>query len=505
MKINSKKAVVATMAIAMAAGIAGSISGTVAWFQYNTRVTTEFTGTTAKCTEFLQVRTVKQTISVTTAVSSLPTSGTTLNNTYLVKTTSSPKIYKCTAVEDGNTLPVFEEVADVINNAIYKDSSNALHMFNGSAWSTPSGVYGDWTTSLTDADIAAATGGTSQDGLKPVTLPGVVQNATVAASNFYGQPVAGHEQYAAGDYKWQEAETSDYYGFDLQFRVLDIDGTETDGSPVLYAQSLYLTDITVAQYSGSSKGDISSAVRVYLSDSSNTSHALLAPGANTTDATVSTVTHGVLDLGGKEGNDTLLDVPGNHYSFNTTATVLDYGKDKPTQVAYNMNKKMAKTASNGLYPINDGEGHLSGGAALATTVASDGTAALSDTAYATIGVKIFLEGWQQLGTKSYTVAGSADQFAASAPSNPSAGDTYINTADAYLYTYGNGSWAKSESQVADGSYYTVNGVDYKLTVTGDTTKTVTYAAQPSLSIWDSATYVGAKFNIGMSFGVTTLD
>jgi len=421
MKTNGKKAIIATMAIAMAAGIAGSISGTVAWFQYNTRVTSEFTGTTAKCTEFLQVRTVKQTISVKGYLAENPTADYAVGDQFIK--TGDHKIYTCTAVTAGT--PAFDAGVEVLNNAVYKDSSEALHMWTGTAWAATPSIYGEWKTNLANADIIAATGGVSENGLKPVTYPGDVKDAEFGT--LYGQPVCGYETYATGgSYHWQEAETSDYYGFGLQFRVLDIDGSENDGTPALYAQDVYLMDISVAQVTGDTHKDISSALRVFVDGGAAGKRALLGPDAGS-GAEGSTVTHGNLDLGGETGDDTLRDVP-NAYTFNTAATKLDYGKDIQTQTFYNLSKKMTadNNASNGIYPKNDGKGHLTDGRVFATTQESNGSSAVADNAHPTVNFKIFLEGWQKLGT------------------TPSA-------------------------------------------------------------LWSSTDYIGAQFNIGMSFGVTTLD
>ena len=56
MKMNSKKIIVSTLALVMGAALAGSISGTVAWYQYSTRSTVAFNGASAHCTENLQIR-----------------------------------------------------------------------------------------------------------------------------------------------------------------------------------------------------------------------------------------------------------------------------------------------------------------------------------------------------------------------------------------------------------------------------------------------------------------
>jgi hypothetical protein len=56
MKINKAKLLVGTLAIASVAATVGSISGTVAWFQYNTRASVSYQGTTAHCSESLEIR-----------------------------------------------------------------------------------------------------------------------------------------------------------------------------------------------------------------------------------------------------------------------------------------------------------------------------------------------------------------------------------------------------------------------------------------------------------------
>ena len=56
MKINNKKIIVSTLALAMGAALAGSISGSVAWYQYSTRASASVSGTTAGTSRELLVR-----------------------------------------------------------------------------------------------------------------------------------------------------------------------------------------------------------------------------------------------------------------------------------------------------------------------------------------------------------------------------------------------------------------------------------------------------------------
>lgn len=53
---NAKKIVVSVLALAMGAGLAGSISGSVAWYQYSTRTTAQLQGVSAGATRNLRLR-----------------------------------------------------------------------------------------------------------------------------------------------------------------------------------------------------------------------------------------------------------------------------------------------------------------------------------------------------------------------------------------------------------------------------------------------------------------
>ncbi|MBQ6730323.1 MAG: hypothetical protein IJR08_00185 [Bacilli bacterium] len=55
MKMNKKKILVSTLALAMGAGLAGSVSGTMAWFQYSTRAQAAYIGSVAHCSEALEI------------------------------------------------------------------------------------------------------------------------------------------------------------------------------------------------------------------------------------------------------------------------------------------------------------------------------------------------------------------------------------------------------------------------------------------------------------------
>ena len=56
MKMSKVKITVGALAVAAVASLVGSVSGTLAWYQYSTRVSAAMIGTAAKCSENLKIR-----------------------------------------------------------------------------------------------------------------------------------------------------------------------------------------------------------------------------------------------------------------------------------------------------------------------------------------------------------------------------------------------------------------------------------------------------------------
>lgn len=56
MKLNSKKIITSAMLTLIGASMVGSVAGTVAWYQYSTRASAAYVGTSAKCTEKLEIQ-----------------------------------------------------------------------------------------------------------------------------------------------------------------------------------------------------------------------------------------------------------------------------------------------------------------------------------------------------------------------------------------------------------------------------------------------------------------
>ena len=55
MKTNKKHIIIPALMMSVGVGLVGSISGTVAWYQYSTRVQTSYMSASAKCAENLQI------------------------------------------------------------------------------------------------------------------------------------------------------------------------------------------------------------------------------------------------------------------------------------------------------------------------------------------------------------------------------------------------------------------------------------------------------------------
>lgn len=293
---NTKKIVVSALAVAMGAGLVGSISGTVAWYQYSTRSTVAYTGASAHCSENLQVRIV-----------------------------------------DTNT--------------------------------TGYGADGDWDQDLTTTEIAAyltaqIVSGTTARGnsnLKPITSGALALDAV--PSTFYRNPIYQYESYTT----WGTADKTDYVEIPLQFRVVDVDGNSTE---TLLAKKIYLTDLTIEEKTVTGKANIINALRVGIVGADN-SATLSATGA---DVDV----YGKLDLNQDDSDDKK---PG--YDFQTATDDCVYGDNEKVAKSYVYNS--SSFVANDADPYN-----ISGGKVLGTTTTTGNMLSVT--------VRIWLEGWQKLGT-----------------------------------------------------------------------------------------------------------
>lgn len=390
MKINKAKLLVGTLAMISVAATAGSISGTVAWWQNSYRASAEFQGTSANAGELLEIETV-----------------------------------------------------------------NA------------SGNHEGWVNALTPANITNLIKKKSNNKkadqiLRPVTLPGVAKD--VALGTLYRAP--SYQQSAGAYTNWKEAKAEDYVQFDLTFRVKN---EANQGGLSADAFNLYLSDLTIENKTTDGKNDISRGVRVHIAGTSD--YALLAKGANSSDADVTTVTNGKLDIGGRAGK---LDRDGKAYSFSTShGDLINYGTENSQQVAYNSLK-----ANSGVYPTSFAGGQANGGVAFGTIAAGQTL---------TITVTIFLEGWQAFatgaGASERVVATFADEAARDLAINGS-----VDPVVAPTYTPEIGDIIRIGNAQ--------DGYAYSVYTQGTTPSWVAYDA---FSMWDEVKTAGSIFDLGMTF------
>lgn len=251
--MKTRKIKLGAIMLSSARGLAfiGSIGGTIAWYQYSTLATAAVSGSSAKCTENLQV-----------------------------------------AVGTGEGLTFKSSLTT-------NDISNYLK------------------TTRAEADKETVT------VLKPVTAGNQERNATL--NGLKSNPVYQHGPYT----DWEDAVNTDYVTFPLTFRVLDIDGKNSN--TLLNRDSkLGLSDITiegkdVAGNEAEGKTDISSAIRVHFSSKDGTADV----NRLVSKTGVETVTHGHLDLNGDGADDTMA-----KYEWDNNSTAIDYGSAGSKETSY---------------------------------------------------------------------------------------------------------------------------------------------------------------------------
>lgn len=291
--MKTRKIKLGAIMLSSARGLAfiGSIGGTIAWYQYSTLATAAVSGSSAKCTENLQV-----------------------------------------AVGTGEGLTFKSSLTT-------NDIANYLK------------------TTRAEADQETVT------VLKPVTAGNQERNAEL--NGLKSNPVYQHGPYT----DWEDAVNTDYVTFPLTFRVLDIDGKNSN--TLLNRDSkLGLSDITIEGKDvdgneAEGKTDISSAIRVHFSSKDGTADV----NRLVSKAGGETVTHGHLDLNGDGADDTMA-----KYEWDNNSTAIDYGSAGSKEISYSAAEMSTKDGIDytnyiGVIPANQ---------------------------TLTVNVTIFREGWQVL-------------------------------------------------------------------------------------------------------------
>ena len=372
-----KKIVVPALAICVGAAIAGSVSGTVAWYQYSTRASTAYLGTTAGTAGNLKLR---------------------------IKGTNTP-------------------TNDAWVNSLTKDDIAAYLAEND---------LGKKIIQITAGNIGA------DDAIKTYNAAAANEEANYKPL-FFKNPIRSFEERVDYDSaSWLKADESMYVQIPLEVAFIEFDGVKKGEEDKEYLdKDVFLSDLLIqADWQNDSdpenlKKDLSDAIRVHIStyeedsngNQTNVFNRLISKKGG------SILTEGYLPLGDGVNDDTFID--GDHaaqYGFGNSASIaantkkVIYGEGK--QEAYSIDKEVkdgayreldadADTAEK-VYPAvvksvgnsmvldeTDFEYTKEGASettkkAIGKTVAYDKTSANWETKYLNVVITIWLEGWQTL-------------------------------------------------------------------------------------------------------------
>lgn len=372
MKSRFNKIVIPTLAICLGAALAGSISGTVAWYQYSTRASIAYLGTTAGTAGNLKLR----------------IQGT---NDWL------------------NSLTKDDVATYLANNNLGQDIVPI----------TAGNVGADDAIPMYDA---AANPGVDPADMKPRFFKNPVRSFDEAVP------------YSNGS--WLKADQSMYVQIPLELCFIEFDGEKVNDIDKEYLEKdVYISDLLIQEdYQNSLdpedvKKDLSSAIRVHVSsyrdDDDSQDHADTAFDRLISKDGGSILTKGYLDLDGDNIDDAITtgSDAGAAYGFgqNNQSKKIVYGEG--IQTAYKAGKVVEdgsyveldeSVVNEKIYPAvvksvgnsvvldeNDFEYTKEGAAEttkkkIGTTIAYDGDDANFEQDYLQVVLTIWLEGWQTL-------------------------------------------------------------------------------------------------------------
>lgn len=476
MKTNLfSKVAVTMMTVALGAGVVGSISGTVAWFQYSTRSTVAYTGASAHCTENLQIR-----------------------------------LYDPNKTDEQNPWKSDLEAGDITNalrgiSAKYKaptadavDAEVSVDDFYGQF---PSGGEYKFVCKvenevkkwyLNGAEVNLATYG--------ITAPGtaadggyirVIANATNAvrpvtsgelaagkiATELYRNPVYQYPDKG----NWKTAEASDYVVVPLELRVKDVNGADNVRT---LAKNIYVSRMNMAVEETPNKGDITPALRAAISTSNDGSD---WDDYGTFSSTGSPVTtYGKLDL----NDDSNLDTYGD-FEWEKGPEILYGYKHSPVTVNKSSTNIVSVTVDGDWFVGANG---VAAGSYEFTYEDGNGTWNLGENNpvdIATYGIRYTLD-------ENKTAPGNGDRITVTV-----APEAAGNNAAA---SFGLTPVTEAADGIADDSDpYNIIG-----TPIGVTTENATLRVNLKIylegwqelggsALWDAKTFIGAKFNLGVRF------
>ena len=304
MKLDLKKIVIPTLAIAIGAAIAGSVSGTVAWYQYSTRVSTAYLGTSAGTAGNLKLR-IKGS-----------------NNWVNSLTKDDIAAYLANNSLGQNIIPI---------TAGNMDADAAINQYNAAA---------DPTNDPAD--------------MKPLFFKNPIRSF--------------EERVEYTSSSWLKADESMYVQIPMEVAFIEYDGVKKNEEDKEYLEKeVYLSDLLIQEdWQNNSdpenlKKDLSSAIRVHISSRQLDENDEVIANTDSFDRLISKnggsiLTEGYLDLDGDSNDDTYIN--GDHgaqYGFGNSASIaantkkVIYGEG--LQVAYSADKDV----KNGSYRLLDAD------------------------------------------------------------------------------------------------------------------------------------------------------
>lgn len=472
MKTNLfSKVAVTMMTVALGAGVVGSISGTVAWFQYSTRSTVAFTGTSAHCTENLQIRLYKQ--------------GQEAEAGWASDIDADAIAGAIKGVVAKYQAPTSDPATDVtvVANTFYGQFTHGgeyKFVYQDAKWYLNGAEVSLGTYGIT-APESPANGGyirviaNAFDTVHPVTSGELAEGAI--AADLYRNPLYQYPD--QGD--WKKAEKSDFVTIPLELRVKDVNGS----TPAQLAKNIYVSRMNMAVQPVEGKGDITSALRVAVRASADDGEHWTDYGTFSKDG-IAVDTYGNLDLNNDGSDDKFGD--------------FSWEKENSGKILYGH--------QHGEATISVGSGSLTN-----PTIKTDWFIGKNGT---NPGSYTFT--YDGISAKSWTLSGASVKLAdygisvEGTPSNtntlqvsvPDTSETHTNTADSFNLD----AVATPVKGIADDSDpYAIIGqpigttsatknlrVELKVYLEG----WQKLGATPS-ALWDAATYIGSQFNVGVRF------
>ena len=330
MKTNLfSKVAVTMMTVALGAGIVGSISGTVAWFQYSTRSTVAFTGTSAHCTANLQIRVVKAGQGDEDGwKSDLVASDITAALKAVTGTYNAPEASPVDIEFDETNTGKFYTAYPHGGEYKFVYDATAAKWFLGETEVT----LADCGIVISATPVAGSTisiVANAIDTVRPVTSGELAKGA--AAATLYRNPLY---QYP-GKTSWKTAKACDFVTVPLELRVKDVDGSDTVHTLV---KDIYVSKMDMAVKEVSGKGDITPALRVAVSAYNGTQW--VDYGTFSKDG-ADVNTYGKLDLNDDGRNDTFGD-----FAWEKGPEIL-YGYEHQTVTIAKTSSKLENEAVNG--------------------------------------------------------------------------------------------------------------------------------------------------------------